>query len=482
MYVDRFDKRSVLIVTNLLRGAAFVATFLSGGNLIPILLLNIFVSTVTVFFAPAEASMIPTLVPRRQLLAANGVFTLTLNASFALGFALLGPIVVTLSGAPALLLLVAALYFVAAAFCWTLPPAPPEVMGQALDRRSAVHDAEEAVGSTVKQPGGPRVHRLNRQVSWSLVYLAVSSSLVGVLGVLGPSFATETLGLDTKDFVVVVLPLGFRIVMGILLLNSFGRYAPRRRVIEAGLVALGILLALLAIAGPLSQFLSSAEAGIPVLSAVTSLLAIVVLIALLAGISYAFVAILRRPSSRRTSRRRSRSRVRHPQHARVGGELPADHHRRPVVRHLRDDQRAAGGRAVDPDLRDRVDRDQGPLLAAESASRARWRDGPPVDPLSVAIHAELPDHLREDTSEAMRSGVWLPVVSRARRRSVERMRSVGGRWSPTRMSTRRTGPRPRWHPVRCGGRDRRARRRRFGGRRRCGRRVRPRCRPARVRG
>ena len=103
-----------------------MATFLSGGNLIAILLLNIFVSTVTVFFAPAEASMIPTLVPRRQLLAANGVFTLTLNASFALGFALLGPIVVTLSGAPALLLLVAALYFVAAAFCWTLPPAPPD--------------------------------------------------------------------------------------------------------------------------------------------------------------------------------------------------------------------------------------------------------------------------------------------------------------------------------------------------------------------
>ena len=35
--------------------------------------------------------MIPQLVPRKQLLAANGVFTLTLNAAFALGFALLGP-------------------------------------------------------------------------------------------------------------------------------------------------------------------------------------------------------------------------------------------------------------------------------------------------------------------------------------------------------------------------------------------------------
>ena len=63
----------------------------------------------TVFFAPAEAAMIPQLVPRRQLLAANGVFTLTLNAAFAIGFALLGPLVVTLLGAPALILVVGVL-------------------------------------------------------------------------------------------------------------------------------------------------------------------------------------------------------------------------------------------------------------------------------------------------------------------------------------------------------------------------------------
>ena len=43
--------------------------------------------------------MIPVVVPRTQLLAANGIFTLTLNAAFALGFALLGPLVVNIAGA-----------------------------------------------------------------------------------------------------------------------------------------------------------------------------------------------------------------------------------------------------------------------------------------------------------------------------------------------------------------------------------------------
>ena len=100
VYVDRFDRRKILIVTNLLRAGAFVLTFLAGQTLAFILVLNVAVSTITVFFGPAEAAMIPFLVPRRQLLAANGVFTLTVNAAFALGFALLGPIVVTLVGAP----------------------------------------------------------------------------------------------------------------------------------------------------------------------------------------------------------------------------------------------------------------------------------------------------------------------------------------------------------------------------------------------
>ena len=99
VYVDRVDRRTILVVTNLLRAGAFVLTFLAGSNLPVILVLNVTVSTITVFFGPAEAAMIPHLVPRRQLISANGIFTLTLNGAFAIGFALLGPIMVTIAGA-----------------------------------------------------------------------------------------------------------------------------------------------------------------------------------------------------------------------------------------------------------------------------------------------------------------------------------------------------------------------------------------------
>jgi MFS family permease len=294
VYVDRADRRFVLVVTNLLRAGAFVLIFLSGGLVPAILVLNIVVSTITVFFAPAELAMIPYLVPRRQLLAANGVFTLTLNAAFALGFALLGPIVVTLFGAPALILLVATCYLIAAGFCWTLPAAPPTTTVEGETPHSMAADAERAMGSTFAQlREGIEFIRANPKISWSLVYLGIAASLVGVLGVLGPDFATDSLGLEPKDFVVVVLPLGFGIVTGILVLNSFGHLLPRRRVIELGLVALGILLAILAAAGPIARLLQRAETatGLVSFADFTSLLAIVVFVALLAGMAYGFVAI-----------------------------------------------------------------------------------------------------------------------------------------------------------------------------------------------
>ena len=163
------------------------------------------------------------------------------------------------------------------------------------------------MGSTLGQlREGFTFIRGHRAITWSLIYLAIAASLVGVLGVLGPAFAQETLGLKAEDFAVVVLPLGFGIVTGILLLNSYGRYFHRRRVIEVGLIALGILLAALAAAGPISRLLQRADqpGGLD-LSGVTSLLAVVVVIAFFAGIAYGLVAIPAQTSSRRTCPRMS---------------------------------------------------------------------------------------------------------------------------------------------------------------------------------
>lgn len=297
VFVDRIDRRLVLIVTNVLRAAILITIFAAGQNIVLILILNTILSTVTVFFAPAEAAMIPVLVPREQLVAANGIFTLTLNGAFAVGFAFLGPLFVTIMGSPEpLILVVAGLFGLAAAFCATLPADP---VGRATPppprgRRETVSEAGQAVTGIFGQlREGIAYIRENPTVAWSLAYLGIAASLIGVVAVLGPSFARDTLGLSPEDLIVVVLPLGIGIVVGVLVLNNYGKYVARRRAIELGLVVLGVLLVILTIAGPLSRLLTGVGERVDVvdLSGVTSLVAVVIAIAFLAGICYGIVAI-----------------------------------------------------------------------------------------------------------------------------------------------------------------------------------------------
>ena len=91
------------------------------------------------------------------------------------------------------------------------------------------------------------------------------------------------LGLSEQDFVVVVLPLAAGLVVGILTLNVYGKYAQRRRLIEGGLLTLGISLAILGFAQRV-QFINDGSGAL-------SLLTVVMAVAFTAGIAYSFVAV-----------------------------------------------------------------------------------------------------------------------------------------------------------------------------------------------
>jgi MFS family permease len=293
VFVDRVDKRHLLVVTNIIRGFLYLAVVVVGDNLLMLYLLMILVSTVTTFFGPAEASMIPSLVPKKQLLAANGLFTLTMNVAFALGFALLGPFVIALASGQLLIVIVAALYFVAAVFCFVLPSSPKEESASVTPGQTMA-DAERAVGTMLSQfVEGITYIREHHNIGWSLAYLGITGALVGILGTLGPGFATKTVGLGDTDFALIVLPLGLGIVMGILFLNSYGRYLPRRHTIEAGMIGIGVLLVLLSLSGPISHFLvaRAASTGLGEASRIVSVLSLVMGIAFLIGAGYVVVAI-----------------------------------------------------------------------------------------------------------------------------------------------------------------------------------------------
>jgi len=279
VFVDMFDRRWILISTNLARAGLYLLLIPFSDQLGVIYTVTAVVATLTTFFAPAEAAMIPLVVKREQLMAANSLFILALQASFVVGFAVLGPVAQTVFGTETLIIIVAAAYGLAGLFCWILPSAPPSQAGQA-----SLQSARNAVAATFEQLSEGLVYiRRNHNVLWSLVYLTMVASLIGVLGVLGPDFAKSVLGLQEGDLVVVLLPLGAGLISGIVVLNVIGKYLPRRRLIEGGMVALAISLVILGLA----QNLDTLRRG----DDISALLAVVVVVAFVAGICYAFVAV-----------------------------------------------------------------------------------------------------------------------------------------------------------------------------------------------
>jgi MFS family permease len=279
VFVDRYDRRKILIWTNVARGLLFLLMIFFDQQVVVLYAITGVVATLTTFFAPAETAMIPLVVKRSDLMTANGLFVLGLQASFALGFAVLGPLLLAVVGVNVLIGIVAGTYLLAGLLCWTLPAAPSVLAGAS---GSAVRQAGAAVRATLAQLKEGLVYiKDHHNIFWALAYLTITSSLIGVLGVLGPAFADKTLGLRPEDFWVLVLPLGIGLVGGIISLNLFGKLVPRKRLIEIGLVILGASLLILGGAQGL---------GLPS-DGILTLLNVCVVVAFTAGISYAYVAV-----------------------------------------------------------------------------------------------------------------------------------------------------------------------------------------------
>lgn len=290
VFVERNDARLIMMGANLGRAVGTALFILVGTNVLAILVINFVISTISAFFGPAELVAIPRLLERRHLMAANSIFILTVNATFGIGFGLVGPLILTTIGPNAVYVVVAVMFGLAALAIVPLPSVKPEKAPRPFDAgRTLTHVLEELrEGITFVQE--------TPKIGWSLRYLVVGASIIGVLGALGPGFATTVLGLSPEDIFFIMGPAGLGAVMGILFLNSFGQYLPRRLLIDVGLILVAFMLLAIALVDPLVGFLSPAlqpiEQNLPaILGPLLSVIALVIAIAFGAGIAYALVAI-----------------------------------------------------------------------------------------------------------------------------------------------------------------------------------------------
>ncbi len=236
--VDRLNKRTVLVATNFLRVVSSLAYVLMNGSLALIYLVTFFFASVGQFFGPAEAAAIPLLVRREQLIAANSLFNLTLNASQLVGLVIVAPLLIKLVGVTGFFITLALLFVVATVCVALLPSDTPALFGVLNARRS--RRMMQGVWADLRR--GWRILRKDEVASLSMLHLTLLASLVPLIAVLGPIFAVAVIRTGPEDVVYLFAPAGIGMFVTTALLGRLVTRLGKIRVMTYGLVGLGVAL------------------------------------------------------------------------------------------------------------------------------------------------------------------------------------------------------------------------------------------------
>ncbi len=244
--VDRFGRVRVLaasLVARVLIALGFWAGTASGIpalQLATVYAVNVTGIAVTQCAAAAETSLLPDLVVSGRLMSANALFQFSLLAAEGLGLVVIAPLVIRLAGAPAMGALGAAMYLIALVLVASLRKSRGQAEAMAGNRPSL------AVFFSELQAGWRAILR-DRMLALAAIELTLASVLLLVLLSLVPGLVSEYLGLEVSDVPVVLLPAGASFGIGLYLVGHWERQLNRPLWIGGGLVALGAIMALLAL-------------------------------------------------------------------------------------------------------------------------------------------------------------------------------------------------------------------------------------------
>jgi predicted MFS family arabinose efflux permease len=215
VFVDRFPKKLIMVGSDVVRGLlTLLIPFLPREFLI-LLILTFAISSVTQFFAPAEQAVIPLLVRRENLMAANALFSSTMMGALIVGFAIGEPM---LSWAKHSLgpeygqeLVVAVLYLSSAGMMQPI---------NFKDNRT-IGDQEVAIHPWADFKQGLRYLKRNRLVLNAMLQLVTLYCVFAALVVLAIQLAAE-FGLKEKQFGFFLAAAGVGMVVGAAILGHWG--------------------------------------------------------------------------------------------------------------------------------------------------------------------------------------------------------------------------------------------------------------------
>jgi len=239
VYVDRWNKKKVLLLTNIVRGILLIILSFFSQDVLAIYIISFIISIVTQFFIPAETPMIPLVVRNNHLLSANALFGLGLYGSVLLAYLISGP-VIKIFGTDNTLVFLAGLFFVGALFISWI-----KMEKGGLPKKQGVLKASK--NALLKEIySAVDVMRTSKTISSSIFLLALSQILLLILAVVAPGYASQVLKISIEDFpMLFIAPAALGVLVGALfLVNLFHKYS-RQKIMTFGLFLSGFVMMLL---------------------------------------------------------------------------------------------------------------------------------------------------------------------------------------------------------------------------------------------
>ena len=252
VYVDRWSKKAVLVFSNLFRGVfvlllpfllwiaqdrAFISNLSLG--FATLLGITFIVSALTQFFAPAEQAMIPLIVKKQDLLAANSLYTTTMMALLIIGFAVGEPLLniadslVASWGFPADIgkeILVGGAYAIAGIILIAL-----QVKETEKDRTKEAHPLQDIWD-------GVKYLKKNRRVRNALIQLIVLFSVFAALVILAVSMADKIPQIEADQFGILLAATGLGMGISAAVIGNLGQRFTNAQLSFVGSIGVAISL------------------------------------------------------------------------------------------------------------------------------------------------------------------------------------------------------------------------------------------------
>ncbi len=267
--VDRFDRRMVLWVSNVLRAVASVvfilALIFAPTSVWPVYALTFFIAMVGQFFTPAEGAAIPRLVHKGELMNALALFNITFTLAQAAGLIVIGPLALLLipqfrlGGAHhgfdvtpviSLFAVITVLYVVCALLIIAIPKRTLRSPNAAVVTQSGVrrrHEGARLRGIWSGIMESYRFIRSDAALHISVWQLTLAGIIVSIVAMIAPRFVQIYFHKPPELAALVFIPAGIGLVIGSAATPVIARRLKYARTITAGVILLAGSIAFLVI-------------------------------------------------------------------------------------------------------------------------------------------------------------------------------------------------------------------------------------------